>query len=151
MNDINKQLLDAAKSLLALHDSEVFVADPWNKTMEEMRQAIASFEQAQDTRCECCGYMTYHREHMSCIRAAKKTQSVNHQQAGMYHKFTVYRNDGRDKLGGDRHGAQYFVLDVTHDKFAKPALATYVAACRNDYPALADDITTIIDTKETNS
>ena len=24
----------------------------------------------QDTRCECCGYMTYHREHMGCIRAS---------------------------------------------------------------------------------
>ena len=23
----------------------------------------------QDVRCECCGYMTYHREHMGCIRA----------------------------------------------------------------------------------
>ena len=26
----------------------------------------------QDVRCECCGYMTYHREHMGCIRAARK-------------------------------------------------------------------------------
>ena len=24
-----------------------------------------------DVRCECCGYMTYHREHLGCIRAAK--------------------------------------------------------------------------------
>lgn len=24
----------------------------------------------QDVRCGCCGYMTYHREHMGCIRAA---------------------------------------------------------------------------------
>ena len=23
-----------------------------------------------DRRCACCGYMTYHREHMGCIRAA---------------------------------------------------------------------------------
>lgn len=28
----------------------------------------------QDKRCECCGYMTYQREHMSCIRAAKQAQ-----------------------------------------------------------------------------
>jgi len=27
-----------------------------------------------DTRCECCGYMTYHREHMGCIRAAAQNQ-----------------------------------------------------------------------------
>ena len=25
----------------------------------------------QDVRCECCGYMTYHREHMGCIHAAR--------------------------------------------------------------------------------
>lgn len=25
----------------------------------------------QDVRCECCGYMTYHLEHMGCIRAAR--------------------------------------------------------------------------------
>ena len=24
-----------------------------------------------DVRCECCGYMTYHREHLGCIRAEK--------------------------------------------------------------------------------
>ena len=24
----------------------------------------------QDIRCECCGYMTYHREHMGCIRSS---------------------------------------------------------------------------------
>lgn len=26
---------------------------------------------ARDVRCECCGYMTYHREHLGCIRAAQ--------------------------------------------------------------------------------
>ena len=25
----------------------------------------------QDVRCEYCGYMTYHREHMGCIRATR--------------------------------------------------------------------------------
>ena len=24
----------------------------------------------QDIRCECCGYMTYHREHIGCIRSS---------------------------------------------------------------------------------
>lgn len=55
MKNVNKQLLDAAKILLALHDSEVFVADPWNKTMEEMRQAIAAAEQAQQVCRDCNG------------------------------------------------------------------------------------------------
>lgn len=26
----------------------------------------------KDKRCGCCGYMTYHREHMGCIKAAYK-------------------------------------------------------------------------------
>ncbi len=28
----------------------------------------------KDIRCECCGYMTHHREHMGCIRAAIKQE-----------------------------------------------------------------------------
>ncbi len=84
-----------------------------------------------------------YRESVAAIAAAEQAQQaepVNQQQAGVYHKFNVSRTDGRDQLGGDRYGAEYFVLDVTHDKFAKPALAAYAAACRNDYPALADDM-----------
>lgn len=67
-------------------------------------------------------------------------ESVNQQRAGVYRKFNVSRTDGRDLAGGDRHGAEYFVLDVTHDRFAKPALAAYAAACRGDYPSLSDDM-----------
>jgi hypothetical protein len=80
------------------------------------------------------------REAISAAEQGQESEQVNQQQAGVYHKFNVSRTDGRDQLGGDRHGAEYFVLDVTHDKFAKPALAAYAAACRNDYPALADDM-----------
>jgi len=39
-----------------------------------LRQAIDQAEKQEhdlnDVRCECCGYMTYHREHMGCIKAA---------------------------------------------------------------------------------
>lgn len=69
-----------------------------------------------------------------------QTAPANQQRAGVYHKFNVSRTDGRDLPSGDRHGAEYFVLDVTHDEFAMPALAAYAAACRSDYPALADDM-----------
>lgn len=44
---MSKQLLDAAKGVLALHDNEVFVAEPWMAYMEDLRQAIAAAEQAQ--------------------------------------------------------------------------------------------------------
>ena len=33
-------------------------------------QEPAAEHELKDVRCECCGYMTHHREHMGCIRAA---------------------------------------------------------------------------------
>ena len=35
-------------------------------------QQPATGEPAMDVRCEGCGYMTHHREHMGCVRAAKQ-------------------------------------------------------------------------------
>ena len=34
--------------------------------------AIQQAEARTDVRCEGCGYMTHHREHMGCVRAAKQ-------------------------------------------------------------------------------
>ena len=34
-------------------------------------QEPAPEHKLKDVRCECCGYMTHHREHMGCIRAAQ--------------------------------------------------------------------------------
>jgi len=42
---------------------------------------------------------------------------------GLYDKFTVRRTDGQSARGGKHHDCQYFVLDLTHDKHAWPALA----------------------------
>ena len=49
--------------------------------LEQLRERIARMgldvdraareHDLQDVRCECCGYMTYHREHMGCIHAAR--------------------------------------------------------------------------------
>lgn len=35
-------------------------------------QQSATGEPVMDVRCEGCGYMTHHREHMGCVRAAKQ-------------------------------------------------------------------------------
>ena len=43
--------------------------DPYAATRRAIREALAERDK-QDVRCECCGYMTHHREHMGCIRAA---------------------------------------------------------------------------------
>ena len=59
---------------------------------------------------------------------------------GLYQKFIVQRVDGRDQPGGDREGAEYFTLDLTHDPFARLALMAYADACENELPLLADEI-----------
>lgn len=64
---------------------------------------------------------------------------------GLYSKFNVSRGDGRDGPGGDREGAEYFVLDLTHDPFAIPALQTYIEQCQREYPYLARDLEQMID------
>lgn len=60
---------------------------------------------------------------------------------GLYNKFSVVqRADGSDSPGGKHHRCEYFVLDLTHDPYAGPALAAYAASCEADYPTLARDL-----------
>lgn len=65
---------------------------------------------------------------------------MSSQPKGLYTKFTVYRNDGRDLPGNDRQGAEYFVLDLTYDPFARLAIQTYANACEARYPELAQQL-----------
>lgn len=53
---------------------------------------------------------------------------------GLYGKFNVTRTDGKSAPGQRHHGCDYFVLDVTHDPHAKPALAAYANSCEVEYP-----------------
>jgi|GEM_PF-3065583 len=59
---------------------------------------------------------------------------------GLYQKFNVSRTDGTDAPAGKHHGCDYFVLDLTHDPFAIPAIAAYAAACEAKHPELAADL-----------
>jgi hypothetical protein len=59
---------------------------------------------------------------------------------GLYHKFNVARTDGTSALGEKHYGCDYFVLDLTHDKYALPALEAYMAACASEFPLLAADL-----------
>ena len=65
---------------------------------------------------------------------------MDKRQMGLYNKFAVKRTDGKDAPGEKHEGCEYFVLDVTHDPFALPALKAYADACRATYPALARDL-----------
>ena len=46
-------------------------AAPAQQAGEAAESVPAREHDLQDVRCECCGYMTYHREHMGCIHAAR--------------------------------------------------------------------------------
>jgi hypothetical protein len=61
-------------------------------------------------------------------------------QYGLYGKFRIERTDGSSAPGGKHHGCDYFVLDVTHDKHAAVALATYAGAVAATHPQLAADM-----------
>lgn len=59
---------------------------------------------------------------------------------GMFHKFNVSRTDGSSDIGGKHEGCSYFVLDLTHDPYAIPAIKAYADICDSDYPLLARDL-----------
>lgn len=59
---------------------------------------------------------------------------------GLYQKFYVERTDGSSFIGEKHEGCDYFVLDMTHDKYAKSAIAAYASACESEYPLLAADL-----------
>jgi hypothetical protein len=62
-------------------------------------------------------------------------------QLGIYNKYAVYRNDREDRPGYRHQGCEYFVLDMTHDPFAVPALRAYADACQKEgYLALAAEL-----------
>jgi hypothetical protein len=61
-------------------------------------------------------------------------------QRGLINKFTVTRNDASPQ----HKDCQYFVLDLTHDPFAIPAIKAYAKACRDTHPGLARDLQIIV-------
>lgn len=59
---------------------------------------------------------------------------------GLYGKFRVERTDGSSGTGGKHEHCRYFVLDLNHDPRAVAAIRAYANSCRNQYPALAEDL-----------
>ena len=59
----------------------------------------------------------------------------------IYSKYRVYRTDETDLVPSDKHyGCEYFVLDLSHDPFAIPALLAYADACEATHPQLAGEL-----------
>lgn len=59
------------------------------------------------------------------------------QERGLYRKYDITRTDGSSGPGGKHHNCTYFVLDLTHDPYAIPALQAYAEACKESHPALS--------------
>ncbi len=59
---------------------------------------------------------------------------------GLYRKFDVHRTDGQSDPGQKHDACDYFVLDLTHDPFALPALKAYKEACEKEYSLLSHDL-----------
>jgi hypothetical protein len=67
--------------------------------------------------------------------------AVSQREVGLYGKFHVRRADGRDAPGGDREGADYFVMDLVYDAAARVAMGLYASVVRRmGYDLLASDI-----------
>lgn len=65
---------------------------------------------------------------------------MSDKERGLYRKFIIRREDGKDGPGCKHYDCEYFVLDVTHDPHAIPALKAYADSCASEYPALAADL-----------
>ena len=59
---------------------------------------------------------------------------------GLDDRYLVSRADGRSAKGKKHHGCRYFVLDLTHDRYAMSAIEQYGLACQTEYPKLAEDL-----------
>lgn len=60
---------------------------------------------------------------------------------GLYNKFEITRIDGKP----GREDCQYFVLDLCHDPYARPALQAYIDALPNEYHLLKSDLTLLLE------
>lgn len=59
---------------------------------------------------------------------------------GFYNKFYVERTDGKSGPNRKHDGCEYFVIDMTHDKYAAGPIQKYADECRAEYPLLAADL-----------
>jgi hypothetical protein len=67
----------------------------------------------------------------------------------VFGKYHVERADGRDKPGGDKEDACYFVLDIRHDADARIALQAYAdSIVDRDFAGEIREMLAFVDIKE---
>ncbi len=74
------------------------------------------------------------------IEKGRTVKNIDQKDIGLYKKFTVKRTDGQHKKGCKHEDCTYFVLDMTHDKHAIPALKAYAKSCKKEYPRLSGEL-----------
>ncbi len=96
---------------------------------------------------KCAEYYQFSKEEYDqcdfCPRCGSEIVEAKEQDKksrGLYEKFKVTRTDGQSAPGGRHADCEYFVLDLTHDKFAIPAIRAYAYACQFEYKQLAADL-----------
>ena len=81
-----------ASSMFAAKEKAVAYFKPPKSKQHMVRAVLAKWAAPQpehdlkDVPCECCGYMTYHREHMGCIRAAAPKAAPGVGNSGFDHQ-----------------------------------------------------------------
>ncbi len=76
----------------------------------------------------------------NCVWITREERTMSDKAQGLYNKFRVERTDGKSAPGERHDGCEYFVLDLTHDPYAIPAIEAYIDACAGEYPLLASDL-----------
>lgn len=74
------------------------------------------------------------------MNAVTEAVPLDQTKIGIYNKFHVSRTDGSSEPGGKHHGDEYFVLNLTTDKHALSAIASYADSCAQEFPLLATDL-----------
>ncbi len=69
---------------------------------------------------------------------------TDHKHLGLYQKFQVIRTDGQSAPGEKHEHSEYFVLNLSTDKHAIPAINAYAKSCEFEFPILASDLRTIV-------
>lgn len=69
---------------------------------------------------------------------------INQNNIGLYPKFKVIRTDGQSAPGQKHEHSEYFVLNLSTDKHAIPAISAYAKSCEAESPLLAADLRTIV-------
>lgn len=61
-------------------------------------------------------------------------------RGGLYKKYHVRRADGMEGPGTKHNNCQYFVLDLSHDKYGITGALAYADACEAEFPILAQQL-----------